>query len=465
MIRFIFLILILFSTNSFSWVAPDNFKSSIVEIEQQIYRTTLDKKLISGVGALDENIIKNILNDHKGRIKKDFKIDPYFKTRVNFWFRVYTQYSSDQVIIHDKENFDLIYNIIDFKDIKSSKLNRYVKSKLQSQLSLEYTRKLKASFKIFSNKLTGLNESDRQLLKKLRTQFKIPRNKKKRKRFFIGLAKNLRTQTGQRDMIQRGIVRSIPYFPYLEEKIKLFNIPRELLAIPFLESSFNPKAYSKVGAAGAWQFMPFIASLFMPRRSKHVDYRLNIFVSSLSAFNLLRENKMILKRWDLAVTAYNSGTKHLLRARKKLRKRKRSFTLPNVLRSYNHAHLGFASKNFYSEFLALVHVLAYKNDIYPLKGYEKEYKRFNSDRINFYLTKCSFTARKIGNLLKKTSPQFNYLNTHFMSKNKMFGRGHILVSDVNLTKRKYVKVSDKVLKKYRAKDWFKKLRTPKCGKL
>jgi membrane-bound lytic murein transglycosylase D len=457
--------LLLFSFNSFSWVAPDNFKSSIVEIEQKIYRTTLDKKLISGVGALDDSIIKNILNDHKGRIRKDFKIDPYFKVRVDFWFRVYTQYSSDQVIIHDKENFDLVYNILDFQDLKASKANRYVRSKIQSQLSLEYTRKLKKSFKLFSKRLTRLSKEDKLLLKKLRKQFKIPRNKKNREKFFIGLAKNIRTQTGQRDMIQRGIVRSIPYFPYLEKKIKLFNIPKELLAIPFLESSFNPKAYSKVGAAGAWQFMPYIASIFMPKRSKHVDYRLNIFLSSISAFNLLRENKQILKRWDLAVTAYNSGTKHLLKARQKLRRRKKKFNLPNVLKGYNHAHLGFASKNFYSEFLALVHVLAYKNDIYPLKGYEKEYKRFRSDEINFYLTKCSFTPKNIGRLLKKISPQFNYLNTHFMSPKKKFNRGHVIVSDVTLTKRKYVKISDKHIKKFRIKKWLRKNRVSKCGKL
>lgn len=460
----IILTLLLITSQSLAWVGPDNFKSSLVDMEQKIFRTTLDKKLISGVGALDEKLIQNILSDYKNRVKKDFKIDPYFRSRVNFWFRVYTQYSSDQVIIHDKENFDLIYNIIDFKDIHSSKLNRYVKSKLQTQLSLEYTRKLKKSFTLFSKRLTKLKKEDALLLKKLKKIFKIPRNRKKRKRFFSKLAKNIRTQTGQRDMIKKGIVRSIPYFPYLEKKIKLFNIPKELLAIPFLESSFNPKAYSKVGAAGAWQFMPFIASLFMPKRTKYVDYRRNIFISSVSAFNLLRENKMILKRWDLAVTAYNSGTKHLLRARKKLRKRKRKFTLPNVLKGYNHAHLGFASKNFYSEFLALVHVLAYKNTIYPLKGYEKEYKRFRSDKINFYLTKCSFKPKRIAYLLRKISPKFDYLNTHFMFKNKGFGRGSIIVSDVNLTKRRYVKVSDKLIKKYKAKDWFRRSKVSKCGR-
>ncbi len=450
---------------STSWINPDQFKSYSIELEQKLYDNTLNKNFIKGVGALDDKLVKNILNDYKNIINKDFKISKYFKTRVNFWFHVYTQYSSDQVIIHDKENLALIYNIIDFKEINKSKLNKYVKSKLQTQLSLEYTRKLKKSFKRFGKSLAKLSKDEKQLLNKLKKTFKIPRNRKKRIRLFKNLSANLRTQTGQRDMIQKGVIRSIPYFPYLEEKIKLYRLPHELLAIPFLESSFNPFAYSKVGAAGAWQFMPYIASLFMPKRSNHLDHRLNIFTSSISAFHLLRENRMILKRWDLAVTAYNSGTKHLLKAKKKLKRKKRKFTLENVLRSYDHAHLGFASKNFYSEFLALVYVLAYKDKIYPLKGYSKEKHKFKTSKLNFYLTKCSIRPRKIEKLLKKLSPNHNLLNRQFRSKNRIFRRGSIIVSDVTLTKRKYKKVPDSIMKKYKPKYWVRKLRMKKCGKI
>ncbi len=457
--------LLIFSLSALSWTNPDSFKSGVIELEERVNRTNLKSSLLSGGGAISNSLVEKILKDYEKKIDSNFAIDNYFKDRVNFWFRIYTQFTSNQVVIHDKENLALVYNVVDFNDIASSSLNRYVKAKLQTKLSLEQTRNIKADFTKLSTSFSNLTNNQKLLLEKVKKVFSIPKGKKRRKSFFIGLADNLRTQTGQRDMIERGVIRAIPYFPYLEEKIKLFNIPKELLAIPFLESSFNPNAHSKVGASGAWQFMPFISSLFMPRRNKYLDYRRNIFVSSISAFDLLRENKMILKRWDLAVTAYNSGTKHLLKAKKQLLKSKQDFNLPNVLRFYDHDHLGFASKNFYSEFLALVHVLAYRDQIYSIDQYEKEKRRFNSGNINFFIAKCRILPKKIDLLLKKSSPNHRKLNMHFRNPERYYKRGHILVSDIDLNKRSYHKVEDRILKKYKPIDWFKKANVKRCGRL
>ena len=461
----LFFFILLIHLSAHSWVNPENTSSSLIKIEQELFESTLNKKNITAKGYLSDNKVRNILKDYKSLIPKNFKITPYYRERVHFWFKIYTQFDSDQVVIHDKENFDLIYNVIDFKRLKSGKKsNPFIKSKTQTKLSEDYTRHLKKSLNLFAYKTKKLSKEDKSLLKKIKALFKIPKNKKKRKKFFRKLAKNIRTQTGQRDMIQKGIVRSIPYFPYLEKKMSYFKLPKELLAIPFLESSFNPLAYSKVSAAGAWQFMPFIASLFMPKRIPYKDYRLNIFVSSISAFHLLRENKQILKRWDLAVTAYNSGTKHLLKARKKLRKRKVAFTLRNVLDSYDNRHIGFASKNFYSEFIALVYVLDYKNEIYSIENYKKEQRRFKTKSINFYITKCTINPQTIINKLKRSSPNFKFLNSQFRRKNRSYKRGEILVSDVKLTSKRYTKVSDRVLIKYKPKFWEKYSRVGKCNR-
>jgi membrane-bound lytic murein transglycosylase D len=458
-------LLLIFSFSAFSWVDPDSFKSGVIELEEKVSTTKLKSSLLSGGGAISNSSVDRILKDYKKRVDTNFSIDKYFKDRVHFWFRIYTQFTSNQVVIHDKENLALVYNVVDFNDIANSDLNRYVKAKLQAKLSLEQTRKIKSDFTKLSKSFSNLSSSQKQLLDKVKKVFRVPSGKRRRKSFFIGLADNLRTQTGQRDMIERGVIRAIPYFPYLEEKIKLFNIPKELLAIPFLESSFNPNAHSKVGASGAWQFMPFISSLFMPPRNKYLDYRRNIFVSSISAFDLLRENKMILKRWDLAVTAYNSGTKHLLKAKKQFIKNKKEFNLQNYLEYYDHDHIGFASKNFYAEFLALVHVLAYREEIYPINQYEKESKRFKSDNINFFIAKCRINPNRIDNLLKKSSPNHRKLNMHFRDPKRNYKRGHILVSDIDLNKRSYHKVSDYLLKKVKSKYWFKKARVKKCGRL
>lgn len=462
MIKYLFLVILL-STNLYAWVKPSTFDSTYIKLEESILRNTINGKFTNANSALEQSTVNAILSDKNNLISDDFIIPKYFQGSVRFWFSIYTQYSSNQVVIHDKSDLRVIYNIIDFSELNDSNINKYAKAKLQAQLSLEYTRRLKKILKKFARSIKKLNDEEKGILSAIKKVHKVSKYKNKRAKLFNKLAKNIRTQTGQRDMIYRGVIRSIPYFPYLREKIKFFGLPEELLAITFLESSFNPKAYSKVGAAGAWQFMPYISNLFMPRRSSAVDYRLNPIISSVAAFHLLKQNKMILKRWDLAVPAYNSGTKHLVRARKKFKKVKH-LSLEYILENYKHAHLGFASKNFYSEFLALVHVLAYKNAIYPLQGFDKNKTNINTKNLNIYVAKCSVKPRKIFRLLRTSSPRFKELNSHFRHTKKTFKRGSLVVSDINLTSKKYYKLSFKEMKKRYPKNWYKYIYKNKCGK-
>src|SRR5690606_14938545 len=117
---------------------------------------------------------------------------------------------------------------------------------------------------------------------------------------------------------------------------------------------------SKVGASGVWQFMRYIGSHFMDINRRH-DGRSQPLMATASALHLLRQNIKIMGRWDLAITAYNSGTKHLLKGRRLMESKKREGSLANILEYYEHEHIGFASKNFYAEFLALTRALAYRD--------------------------------------------------------------------------------------------------------
>jgi membrane-bound lytic murein transglycosylase D len=461
-----FLLFLLYSTSATAWIKPDVFDSSYIKLEESILRNTINGKFSNANSALEIETVKAILNDKKNLVHDDFTIPKYFQDSVSFWFSIYTQYSSKQVVIHDKSDLGVVYNIIDFSELNNSTINKYAKAQLQAQLALEYTRRLKKILKKFSKSTRNLNSEEKGILEAIKKVHTISKNSKKRKKLFNNLALNIRTQTGQRDMIYRGVIRSIPYFPYLTNTIESFNLPKELLAITFLESSFNPKAYSKVGAAGAWQFMPYIASLFMPKRSSSIDYRLNPIISSISAFHLLKQNKMILKRWDLAVPAYNSGTKHLVKAMRKFKKKKvKTISLEYILENYSHAHLGFASKNFYSEFLALVHVLAYKDVIYPLEGFDKNKSNLKTKNLNLFVAKCSINPSKFIKTLKGSSPRIDELNSHFRHKKKKFKRGSLIISDVNLTAKKYYKLSTKQIKNRYPKNWPKYIYKKKCGRL
>ncbi len=463
-------VLFFFSLNlAWGFSEPQSFDSGFINLENSFFEINSKSNEYSvAKSSLKADIVETIFTDKLGRIDSKFKVSKYFEPNVRFWFSVYTQYTSQQVVIHDTNNLKLVYNVIDYSGLHANtEVHRFSKSKLQSQLSLEHTIKIKKILKKLSwANLKKLNHNEFRILNIVKAAgIKISRNKKRRKTAFLKLANSLRTQTGQRDKVYKGVLRSLPYLPYLKLHLNNFRLPDELLAIAFLESSFNPIARSKVAAAGIWQFMPYISNLFMPKITDNLDYRSNPVISSIAAFHLLKENKVNMRRWDLAVTAYNSGTKHLKRAIKQFTKRKmkrKNIGLDYILKNYSHPHLGFASKNFYSEFIALVHVLAYKDIIYPLKGIQQQKFLGIPTDINIYVIKCKLKPKKLFRLLKRTSPHISMLNSHLEQINEFYPPGTLIVSNRKLTSRKYFKVSAKTLVKKFPIHYPKLIKNQKC---
>jgi membrane-bound lytic murein transglycosylase D len=124
-------------------------------------------------------------------------------------------------------------------------------------------------------------------------------------------------------------------------------LPPELAALPHVESSFTPTAYSKVGASGLWQFMRSTGRLYM-RVDDIVDERLDPFRSTEAAARLLLSNYRLLGSWPLAITAYNHGPGGMRRARQVMG----TDDFAVIARNYRSRTFGFASRNFYPSFLA-----------------------------------------------------------------------------------------------------------------
>lgn len=74
-----------------------------------------------------------------------------------------------------------------------------------------------------------------------------------------GAAARLRSQRGVGERFRAGMKRARKWMPMVREALKAHNVPQELKALPFVESSYNPKARSFAGAAGMWQLMPATA--------------------------------------------------------------------------------------------------------------------------------------------------------------------------------------------------------------
>jgi membrane-bound lytic murein transglycosylase D len=100
-----------------------------------------------------------------------------------------------------------------------------------------------------------------------------------------------------------------------------------------------------------WQFMPDTGKKFL-RITDAVDERRDPMASTRAAARLLKENRQILGNWPLAVTAYNHGTEGIFRAIDVVGTQ----DLVEIIRRYQSPAFGFASKNFYAEFLAAVDI-------------------------------------------------------------------------------------------------------------
>lgn len=399
-----------------------------------------------------------IKDDPLGRISPQFQVTSYYYYRVKFWFAIYTQYTSYATVIHDKKRLNIIYEVVDFTELKDSFINIFSKSSIQNKITLSRVKEIKAALVDLAKNKNKSKEAKKILDLFKQRAISIPRNRKKKKAFFLDLADNIRIQTGQKDNINQGLKNISPFRKTITSYFKIFNAPIELLSIPFLESSFNTKAKSKVGANGVWQFMPYIGKHFV-KIDKDQDGRINPILSSLAALHLLKQNFKITKRWDLSVTAYNSGTKHILKARRKLKKSK--MTLEDMLRHYDHPHVGFASKNFYSEFIALVYALTYREKFYDL-DFKDELKY--KGNIKTYVNICPFKPATIFKQLKAKSPDMHYLNLHFYkkAKKKTMKKGNLVFSDLTLNAKKYFEVKGNNLKKYYPKNYYKYIRKRRC---
>ncbi len=405
--------------------------------------------------SVDKNVDFTLyLSDPKQLVSDDFSIPTELMDRVKFWFNVYTKYTSHFSVIHDIDNLGIVYDVIDFTDVVSSIDNKNTRYAIQNKTLNGIINDYKKSFVSLSRGKCATEKCNKILQSLKKANIKIP--KRGRTKFFTNLKNNIRTQTGQHDHIQQGLKNIDGYNESIEHLFSVFKLPHELLAISFLESSFNIHAKSKVGATGPWQFMNVIGKHFM-KIDSNVDQRRSAILSTASALHLLKQNLKVMGSWDLAVNAYNSGTGLLRQGVKNLKSR--GFSDPHVqhlITHFEHRNWGFAAKNFYSEFLALVYTLAYRTDIMMQKFNLKD------GDLDIYLTKCSFkVAQKISSL-QSSKHNIKYVNNHLKRLSAVYPKGTVVISDVKLTDRKYLKIDHDQLKSFYPKNLSKLVAKERC---
>jgi membrane-bound lytic murein transglycosylase D len=236
---------------------------------------------------------------------------------VEFWKKIFTEYSISQMVFFDPLDMSNIYEVQDVGE--AGKGNDYIKderARIAAAHGIEIER--------------------------------------------------VKAQRGIRERTEAGIKRSGRHMAYIQRVFRERGLPEELAYLPLVESSFNMNARSSAGALGMWQFMRATGREYM-RVDRNVDERIDPIESSRAAASYLGQAYRTLGNWPLAITSYNYGQGGVARAVAEVG----SDNLVDLIEKYVHPYWGYAPKNFYAEFLVAVEVG---------KNYERYFPGLELDR-------------------------------------------------------------------------------------
>lgn len=264
------------------------------------------------------------------------------ESAVKFWQDLFLQHPSHRIVIHDKDEMDVVWQVIDLP----KKSDGGVDEKSAKNLMRSSADDIRARLKRLEVKAVAEDPVDQALLNSVSDD---PTR-------LAGAWQRVRCQRGVADHFKSGYQRYLQWAPEIKRILKEEGVPTEISVLPFVESMFNPMARSAVGASGLWQLMPATArglGLQVKRRGG-TDERNDVLKATRAAARMLRQNYRSLGSWPLAITAYNHGPNGVARACKKVG----STDLAYLIDNYDRATWGFASKNFYAEFLAAMRIMS-----------------------------------------------------------------------------------------------------------
>lgn len=324
------------------------------------------------------NEVRQLVYDPSDRVEDEFSVPESLRSRVLFWMEIYSRYNSRMRVVHDRINPAIIYGFIDFRPIYRQYGNTVAADVKANEIEKRIVKELKARFQeaagVTSTASVSAKEKDeiRNFLSKAGALSPVETTT---------LLSRVRTQTGQSDMFLAALYRARQLLPHIESVFRRQNLPVALGRIPFVESSFNPKAYSKGGAIGMWQFMPETARQMIHRDDEHWDDPLK---QTASAARLLRMYRSVLPDWGSTVTSYNSGVGRVRRLIQKYKVK----NVEELLNIEDADGLGFAGKNFYAEFLAANLVEAYKEELFEKAMGEQDFQLVFKGDVPFPKNYC-----------------------------------------------------------------------------
>lgn len=295
-----------------------------------------------------------VLLDPNNLISPEFRIPQKMEPRVHFWFDIYSKYTSYDFVIHHRDYPWIVFAVVDSRKYqKNGTAEWFAKRKGEMEADRLRDQFQQALIELANHPTQPKTPREQQVLEKMQN-IAGPRHQ-----LLSTAAYSLRIQSGQMDYFVEALQRSSKYMTHMEAIFQQMRLPTELVRIPFVESSFNEKAQSKVGASGVWQLMPQTGRNYLIVNSS-IDERNSPLKATRAAAKLLRGYYNELEDWSLAVSSYNHGIGTLQRAIRKTQSR----DLSEIVDEHRSPNFRFASQNFYACFLAALHIEKYHQQIF-----------------------------------------------------------------------------------------------------
>jgi membrane-bound lytic murein transglycosylase D len=205
----------------------------------------------------------------------------------------------------------------------------------------------------------------------------------------------------RRNSMSRLMSLSHYYFPLFEESLDNYDIPLEVKYLAIVESALKPRARSRVGATGLWQFMFGTGKEYGLNVSSYVDERSDPIKSTAAASKYLARLYKIFGDWDLALAAYNSGPGNVTKAIR------RSGGYENYWNI--RPHLPRETAGYLPAFLATMYIFEYAEE-HGFKLEKPEYRYVETDTIH---VKKMISLDQVSELVDVPIEQLQFLNPSY----------------------------------------------------
>jgi membrane-bound lytic murein transglycosylase D len=328
-----------------------------------IKNTTLSFFLIASLHLFSQEIVVN-----KSVIKVEAKLS-YLDSIKKTFVKDDLASCVDSLWMKELTNLDLYNNLSD--DIKNINIDQTVDYELPTALLKERLAAMdaKSPFNIEYNQ--GLENIIKSFLKYRKKSF------------------------------ERLMGTSEYYFPIFEEALAKLNVPLEIKYLAIVESALNPKAVSKMGATGLWQFMYQTGKQYGLKIDSYIDERSDPLKASDAAAQYMTNMYKIFGDWDLVLASYNSGPGNVAKA---IRRSAGQQNYWNIRKN-----LPKETQGYVPAFLATMYIYEYHKEhgIVPNRA---AVKHFATDTIRI---KKQISFKQIADLLNVSVAQLQVLNPSY----------------------------------------------------